>query len=265
MISIRNTILEKGRNILNIYFTAGHPTLNSMVEIIPLLVKYGVDIVEVGMPYSDPLADGLTIQKSSSIALKNGQNINNIFKQLEIVRAHTDVPICLMGYYNQVLQFGVERFIHRMKESKIQGLILPDLPIQEFIDHYEQLFNQNGIEISFLITPDTSEERIRILDNKSSGFLYIVSQSSITGKTGNFSTEQIEYFHKINNMGIKSPSLIGFGIHDAHTRAIANKYAHGVIIGSAFVRALEKDGNMEENIAAFMNSIDTILEKSSDL
>lgn len=252
--SIRETIIAKGSNILNIYFTAGHPTLHSTKAIIKSLEKCGADLIEVGLPYSDPLADGLTIQQSSKKALLNGQNISNIFNQIREVRQHCKIPIMLMGYYNQFLQFGPEEFLINASRSEIQGMIIPDLPMDTYESQYKSLFEKYNIEISFMITPHTSYERILQADSLSSSFIYMVSQSRITGSTDQFSDDQIAYFQKIKDMQLKSPKLIGFGIHNRETRKIANQYAHGCIIGSAFIRILEAGYN-HENIEKFISDL----------
>lgn len=253
MKTIRQTIQDKGKNILNVYFTAGHPTLESTEIIIRSLADNGVDLIELGMPYSDPLADGPTIQKSSEIALKNGQTISNIFQNVRNIRKTHDIPIILMGYFNQMLQYGAEKFIVDAHESGIQGLIIPDMPMEIYERHYKDLFEKYQMEISFLITPMTSEERIRQADRLSSGFLYIVSQSSITGKQGGISEEQLAYFERIKTMNLYSPSLIGFGIHDNTTRNIANLYSNGAIVGSAFIRILEGSEDLSSDINTFIS------------
>ncbi|MBK9736406.1 MAG: tryptophan synthase subunit alpha [Saprospiraceae bacterium] len=252
MKSIRQTILDKGANVLNVYFTAGHPTLESTQIIIKALDQNGVDIIELGMPYSDPLADGPTIKKSSEVALKNGQTTNNIFQQVKEIRATSKVPIIVMGYFNQMLQYGEKNFIQNAHDAGIQGLIIPDLPMDIYERDYKDLFAKYQMEISFLITPMTSEDRIRQADRLSTAFLYIVSQSSITGKQGDITDIQKVYFEKIRAMDLQSPSLIGFGIHDKITRHIANQYSHGAIVGSAFIRVLEGPGNLTEKISGFI-------------
>lgn len=255
MKSIRQTILDKGRNILNVYFTAGHPTLESTEIIIKALADSGVDLIELGMPYSDPLADGPTIQQSSEMSLKNGQTISNIFQNVKNIRVTHKIPIILMGYFNQMLQYGAEKFIAEAHESGIQGLIIPDMPMEVYNRDYKGFFEKYQMEISFLITPMTSNERILQADRLSSAFLYVVSQSSITGKQGGISEEQIEYFNRIQNMALQSPTLIGFGIHDKTTRNIADQYSNGAIVGSAFIRILEDAKNLPNAIKTFISSL----------
>jgi tryptophan synthase alpha chain len=255
MQTIRQTVKNKQKNILNVYFTAGHPTLESTEIIIKALAENGVDLIELGMPYSDPLADGPTIQKSSEIALQNGQSISNIFQNVRNIRKTHDIPIILMGYFNQMLQYGAENFIADAHESGIQGLIIPDMPMEIYERDYKDLFQKYQMEISFLITPMTSDERIRQADRLSSAFLYIVSQSSITGKQGGISEEQLAYFNRIQNMALQSPTLIGFGIHDKTTRNIADQYSNGAIVGSAFIRILEDAKNLPNAIKTFISSL----------
>lgn len=240
---INQLFKNKSSNILNIYFTAGHPTLYSIEKLVPILEKHGVDIVEIGMPYSDPMADGETIQNSSSVALKNGINLNLIFEQIATVRKTCNLPIVLMGYFNQLLQFGVEKFLQRANESGADGLIIPDLPIDEYQNNYKGLFEKYNLTISFLVTPQTSEERISLAAALSSAFLYVVSSSSITGGSVDYSNDKIEYFKKVNSLKNDTPSLIGFGISNKESFESACKYANGAIIGSAFIRALENKGN----------------------
>jgi tryptophan synthase alpha chain len=255
MAGIRQTIMNKGKNVLNVYFTAGHPTLDSVVPIIKALEDAGADLIELGMPYSDPLADGPTIQKSSETALRNGQTISNIFNQVRQARKECSIPIILMGYYNQLLQYGIEKFIRDAGQSGVGGLIIPDMPMEIYEEKYKVLFEENDMEISFLITPMTSAERIRQAAGLSSGFLYIVSQSSITGKQGGISENQLSYFRRIKDMGIESPALIGFGIHNKATRDIVNQYSHGAIVGSAFIRALEEGGDIVQTVKSFMANL----------
>ena len=255
MKTIRQTIVEKGNNILNVYFTAGHPTLESTETIIKSLSDNGVDLIELGMPYSDPLADGPTIQRSSEIALKNGQTISNIFQNVKNIRKTHQIPIILMGYFNQMLQYGAERFISDAHRSGIQGLIIPDMPMEIYERDYQNLFIEYQMEISFLVTPMTSHERILQADRLSSAFLYIVSQSSITGNQSGISDQQLAYFNTIRSMKLQSPTLIGFGIHDQATREIANKYSNGAIVGSAFIRTLENSKDYSATIQSFVSRL----------
>ena len=252
---IKRLFNRKDREVLNVYFTAGYPSLDDTTKIAIELDNQGVDMIELGMPYSDPLADGLTIQQSSTKALQNGMTLEILFQQVADIRKQIETPIILMGYLNQVMQYGKERFIKKCKEVGIDGLILPDLPMDIYEEEYQQLLEENDIAISFLVTPQTSDERIRKADELSSGFIYIVSQSSITGNTGDISTDQQQYFDRIQEMDLETPSLIGFGIHDRSTYQTACANSNGAIIGSAFIRALECEGNLEDRVRGFIGTI----------
>ena len=242
--------------LLNIYFTAGYPALDDTGRIILSLEKAGVDLVEVGIPYSDPLADGPTIQASGTQALKNGMSLALLLDQLAEIRAQTHLPIILMGYLNQLMQYGVTSFLERCEDIGIDGLIIPDLPIDIFEKEWYPKINQEVLNFIFLITPQTSESRIRKIDRLSSGFIYMVSDSSITGAKGTISEKQINYFKRINELGLSNPRLIGFGIssHDTYKQACA--YSRGAIIGSAFINAIASDKqDLEEKIISFVKQI----------
>ena len=252
---IRRTILEKKGGILNVYFTAGYPNLGDTVTIIKELEKNGVDLIELGMPYSDPLADGQTIQESGAKALKNGMSLDLLFNQVAEARKEAKIPIIAMGYYNQLLQYGEEKFVKRANEVGINGLIVPDIPMNIFEKEYQELFESYNISFSFLVSPMTSDDRIRQADKLSSAFIYVVSKSSITGNQEGISSEQKDYFDRICNLNLESPTLIGFGIHDRETYLSAAQYSHGAIVGSAFIRALDNKGTLENNISKFIKSI----------
>ncbi|HMQ07049.1 MAG TPA: tryptophan synthase subunit alpha [Saprospiraceae bacterium] len=254
---VRDTIKSKAGNILNIYFTAGYPSLNDTVSIIRALDRCDVDLIELGMPYSDPLADGPTIQNSSEKAIKNGMTISILFDQVKEARKHSAIPIILMGYYNQILQYGVERFVQDASLAGIDGLIIPDLPMLVYEEEYMPLFIRHHMSISFLISPMTGNDRIKMADRLSSGFIYIVSQNSITGKSQYVSEEQLNYFERIKNLKLQSPTLIGFGIHDKKSFLTACHHSHGAIIGSAFIRALNQAYSPESIIPSFIQSIRT--------
>jgi tryptophan synthase alpha chain len=245
----------KKNNILSIYFTAGYPFLNSVEEIILLLEKHGADLIEIGMPYSDPLADGPVIQETSSVALKNGMSISNLFVQLKDIRKKTSIPLLLMGYINPVLQFGFGKFSSEAANAGIDGLIIPDLPAYEFEKDFRYIAAANNLKNIFLITPDTSVERIRQTDDLSSSFIYMVSSASITGKTGGFNEAQLEYFKRIQAMNLKNPVMAGFGIHDRITIENAFSYVNGAIIGSAYMRALKSGDSIETATEKFFNSL----------
>jgi tryptophan synthase alpha chain len=250
-----NRLFEtKGNNILSVYFTAGFPSLDSTAGIVKDLAIPGVDMVEIGMPFSDPLADGPVIQRSSEIALRNGMSINTLFSQLSNIREEVTIPLLLMGYINPVLQFGMENFCRRCAEVGIDGVILPDLPPDIYIEKYSGMFENYNIHNIFLISPQTDEERISMIDSISRGFIYMVSSSSTTGVKSGFSEAQLAYFLKIKNMHIKHPRLIGFGISDHKSFTEACRAANGAIIGSAFIRMLEK-GAESQSIREFVDSI----------
>jgi tryptophan synthase alpha chain len=245
---------KKKNNILNVYCTAGYPELNSTVKVMSALQQNGADIIELGMPYSDPLADGPVIQASGSKALSNGMTIAKLFEQLKDFRNEISIPVILMGYMNPILQFGFEKFCSSAAEAGIDGLILPDLPEREFETEYNSITKKCGLDFIFLVTPETSEARIKKLDSLSSGFLYAVSSSSITGKEKDFSSVE-KYLQRLQNMDLKNPILVGFGIKDKQTFQSACKYANGAIIGTAFIKALENANDVEEATKKFLQNI----------
>ncbi len=251
----------KKANVLNVYCTAGYPKLDSTLEVIAALQQHGADIIELGMPYSDPLADGEVIQQSSSVALQNGMTIEVLFQQLHHLRKSPSsggfgeaLPIILMGYMNPILQFGIEKFCAASKEVGIDGVILPDLPMYEFETMYKPLFEKNNLKFIFLVTPETSEERIKNIDTLSSGFIYAVSSSSTTGNNKAIE-EQEGYFKRLRQMHLKNPILVGFGIKDKHTFTAACKYTNGAIIGSAYIKALQHSNNINQTTKEFLNSV----------
>ncbi|MAR85317.1 MAG: tryptophan synthase subunit alpha [Cytophagia bacterium] len=251
---INKLFKEKKNKILSIYFTAGYPNLNDTIEILKTLDECGVDLIEIGMPFSDPIADGPVIQDSSNVAIDNGMNLNILFKQLEEIRDITDIPIVLMGYVNPVYQFGYEKFIKNILECDLDGLILPDLPLDDYINEFKPVFDKENLSFIPLITPNTSEERIRQIDNNSNGFIYMVSSSSTTGKKSTFDNKQIDYFKKIRSLSLKNPTVIGFGISDKESFMQACKYSNGAIIGSKFIQSLSKS-NIKKSIRSFVYSI----------
>jgi len=238
---ITNLFKEKKNNILSIYFTAGYPSLNDSIEIIKTLDECNVDLIEIGMPFSDPIADGPIIQNSSNIAINNGMNLNILFDQLADIRKITEIPIILMGYVNPVYQFGYDKFIKKILDCHLDGLILPDLPFDDYKIQFKSIFDKKNLSFISLITPNTSEDRIKQIDNNSNGFIYMVSSSSITGKKSSFNKNQIQYFNRINSLSLKNPKIIGFGISDKESFEQACKYSNGAIIGSNFIKSLDKN------------------------
>jgi tryptophan synthase alpha chain len=244
----------KTNNLLSIYFTAGYPELNSTIQIAEALEKAGVDFLEIGFPYSDPVADGPTIQHSSEQALENGMTLNVLFEQLKDLRKHVNIPILLMGYVNPIVQYGVERFCKTAAEVGVDGVIVPDLPMYEYEALYSKYFIQNNLSNIFLVTPQTSEDRIRKIDELSNSFIYLLSSSSITGGSLNVSSNIEDYYKRIKAMQLNNPAIIGFGISNNDNFKKACEYANGAIVGSAFVKLLADD-NYLEKIPAFIRSI----------
>jgi tryptophan synthase alpha chain len=245
---------SKKDNLLSIYYTAGYPGLNTTLEIAVALEKAGVDFLEVGFPYSDPVADGPTVQHSSERALESGMNLNLLFEQLSDLRRHVTIPILLMGYANPMIQYGVERFCKKAAEVGIDGIIVPDLPMYEFEALYADYFKAHNLSNIFLVTPQTSEERIRKIDELSNSFIYLLSSSSITGGNLQISVNIEDYYKRVKAMQLKNPSIIGFGISDNRSFTKACEYASGAIVGSAFVKLLGTE-NYLEKIPAFVNAI----------
>lgn len=228
---------SKNKNILSVYFTAGFPNLDDTLPVLKSLESNGVDLVEIGVPFSDPMADGVVIQESSHAALKNGMSIKKLFEQLTNVRDQISIPLIMMGYLNPIMQFGFDSFCSECARVGVDGMIIPDLPMADFMDEYKQIAEKYGLEFIFLITPETSDERIRIIDENTNGFIYMVSSAAVTGTQSSFDS-RAEYFNRINSMGLKNPRLIGFGVSNKATREMVDKYASGAIVGSAFIKAL---------------------------
>jgi tryptophan synthase alpha chain len=246
---------NKRENLLTVYFTAGYPKLDDTETIICSLAESGTNIIEIGIPYSDPLADGPVIQESGMAAIDNGMTLQVLFNQLTDIRTKTQVPLILMGYFNQMLQYGVDKFLDDCVKTGIDGLIIPDLPLMEYEQFYKDKLTQRNISISFLITPQTEESRIHKVDALSTGFIYVVSDSSITGMKTGISNQQISYFERIKSLQLKTPQLIGFGISDRESYLTASKYANGAIIGSAFIKHLKDKKEVDKATADFINLI----------
>ena len=251
---INKLFQKKNKKILSIYFTAGYPRINDSVDIIKALDKNGVDMIEVGIPFSDPIADGPIIQNSSTIAIKNGMNMSLLFDQLKNIRSTTQIPIILMGYINPIIQFGYDKFVNKLIDCGVDGVILPDLPLLEYKKELKPFFDKNNISFISLISPNTSIERVKEIDQISDGFLYVVSSSSITGKNNLFDANQIKYFNSLNNIFLKNPKIIGFGISDKKSFDMACNYSNGAIIGTKFINSLDAL-NLNKSIKKFVNSI----------
>jgi tryptophan synthase alpha chain len=245
---------SKKDNLLSIYYTAGYPALNTTVDIAEALEKAGVDFLEVGFPYSDPVADGPTIQHSSEQALENGMTLNKLFEELTELRKRVTIPILLMGYVNPIVQYGVERFCKKAAELGVDGIIVPDLPMYEYEELYSSYFTNNNLSNIFLVTPQTSADRIRKIDELSNSFIYLLSSSSITGGSLQLTNNIEDYYKRVKAMELKNPAIIGFGISDNATFTKACEYANGAIVGSKFVKLLGEEGYMEK-IPGFVQSI----------
>lgn len=246
---------NKQDRVLSIYVTAGYPELTATLPIMEAIQAAGADIIELGIPYSDPIADGPTIQESNTQALQNGMSIKTLFNQLVGFRAKIQLPVILMGYLNPIIQFGVEEFCKKCKEVGVDGLILPDLPMSQYLEEYKALFDRYGLYISFLISPQTSEKRIREVDENSNGFIYMVSSHAITGAKASISKEQEDYFERVAAMNLKHPRLIGFGISDSATFQLASRYSEGAIIGSAFIKHISTSKNLKQDIQNFIQGV----------
>ena len=245
--------LDEDKKLLSIYFTAGYPNIDDTVTIIKNLEKSGVDMIEIGLPFSDPLADGPTIQASSTQALQNGMTSKLLFEQLKDIRESVSIPLIIMGYFNPILQYGVEAFCKKCKAIGIDGLIIPDLPVDVYHSDYKTTFETYSLINVFLITPQTSNERIHDIDSVSNGFIYMVSSASTTGAKSGFGDEQTQYFERIASMNLKNPQIVGFGISNNDTFTQATSHAKGAIIGSAFIKYLTKNGI--DDIDRFVNLI----------
>ena len=245
---------KKDRRVLNIYCTAGYPQKENMPEVIMALQECGADIVEIGIPYSDPIADGPVIQQSNMTALKNGMTLQLLFEQLHKIKMQVHIPVVLMGYLNPVMQYGIERFCEDAAAAGVSGIILPDMPMYEYERSYKKVFSKYKLSFIFLVTPQTSEERIKKADELSSGFLYAVSSSSTTGSVVN-TEEQAVYFKRLNTLELKNPVLIGFGIGDRETFDTACEYAAGAISGSAYIKALGMGKNIKTTTKAFIEML----------
>lgn len=255
---IKELFQQKQHNILSVFCTAGFPELDSIVPVLEELQANGVDVVEIGMPFSDPTADGPVIQHSNTIAIQNGMTLKVLFSQLKKIREKIHIPLVLMGYINPAMQYGIDNFLKDAQDCGIDGVIIPDLPIYEYETFYKEKFKQYQIQNIFLVTPQTSEQRIRKIDVLSDAFIYIVSSNAITGGNSSIQYEQENYFQRIKNMQLKNPTLIGFGIKDKSTFDTACNYSNGAIIGTAFINAIDKSTNFKNDIQQFINKIKAV-------
>lgn len=243
------------KDLLSVYFCAGYPTLNSTVEIITELERQGIDMIEVGIPFSDPMADGPVIQNAATQALRNGMTLRLLFQQLQDVRHHIHLPLVLMGYLNPIMQYGFENFCRSCVECGIDGVIIPDLPYRDYMEHYRIISERYNIRVIMLITPETDEERIRLIDEHTDGFIYMVSSAATTGTQKDFNKEKLDYFQRIQSMNLQNPRMIGFGISNKQTFQSACKYAAGAIIGSKFVTLLGEEGNPEKAVSKLLEAL----------
>lgn len=252
---IAKLLEQKDKNLLSVYFTAGFPALNSTGEIIRALEVRGVDMIEVGIPFSDPMADGVVIQQSSAQALQNGMTLPVLLQQLKGIRQECEIPLILMGYLNPMMQYGVEALFRKCRDIGIDGLIIPDLPFQEYMNSFKSLCEQYDVPVIMLITPETAPERIQRIDEHCGGFIYMVSSASTTGVKEHFSDEQLHYFQRINSLSLRNKKLIGFGISNQETFTGACQYSNGGIVGSLFVKELMAGPSVEEAVERLMQQL----------
>ena len=243
---INQLFKEKKSDILSLYFCAGHPTADSTAEIIRTLARRGIDMVEIGIPFSDPMADGPVIQDAATKALRNGMSLHKLFSQLKDIRKDVDIPLLLMGYLNPVIRYGFENFCQHCAECGIDGMILPDLPFHDYMETFKPVADRYGLKIIMLITPETSDERIRFIDRNTDGFIYMVSSAATTGAQKEFDDEKQAYFNRVNRMNLMNPRMIGFGISNKQTLDSARHNASGAIIGSKFVSLLNRSATADE-------------------
>lgn len=252
---IKQLFETKQKNILSIYFTAGFPNLNDTVDIIKELAANGVDLIEIGIPFSDPMADGPTIQASGNVALRNGMTLSKLFDQLKDIRKEVSIPLILMGYLNPIMQYGFENFCKKCQETGIDGTIIPDLPFDDYIKEYKPIADKYNVKVVMLITPETSDKRIRLIDEYTDGFIYMVSSAATTGVQTSFDNQKQTYFKRINAMNLKNPRLIGFGISNKATLEAAQANASGAIIGSRFITLLQNTESIKESVSKLINCL----------
>lgn len=254
MNQINQLFSHKQKEILSVYFTAGYPNLEDTVPVLKALQANGVDLVEIGIPFSDPIADGPVIQQSSHIALQNGMSIRKLFSQLAGIRQDIHIPLVMMGYLNPVMQFGFEDFCRECSRAGVDGMIIPDLPMSDYLIEYKSVAEKFGLKFIFLITPETSVDRIREIDDNTEGFIYMVSSAAVTGTQQSFDS-RINYFNRINAMGLKNPRLIGFGVSNKATLDMVNQHASGAIIGSAFIKSLSENKDIDKAVKLMLDNI----------
>ncbi|MEO9853207.1 MAG: tryptophan synthase subunit alpha [Reichenbachiella sp.] len=248
-----NNLIKLKDNILSIYFTAGYPQLNDTVNVIKKLEENGADLIEIGVPFSDPVADGPTIQYSNTVAIENGMTVKLLFEQLKNIREAVDIPLIMMSSLNPIVQYGFENFCKKCKEIGVDGLIIPDLPIEEYIENYKEMVEASGLRNIILVTPASTDERVRLVDEHTDGFIYMVSSSSTTGENKNFATDFEDFADRLLAMKLKNPLITGFGIKDKNSFDQVCKFSKGGIIGSAFVKSLAETKDIGENITKFMD------------
>ena len=252
-----NTLFSENKNekLLSLYFCAGAPTLDGTADVILTLQRRGISMIEVGIPFSDPMADGPVIQDAATLALKNGMTLSKLFAQLEAIKDQVQIPLVLMGYLNPIMQYGMEAFCQRCVESGVSGMIIPDLPFKDYQEMVKPVADRYDLRVIMLITPETSEERIRFIDANTDGFIYMVSSAAITGAQKSFDEQKQEYFHRINAMNLRNPRMIGFGISNAQTLKAAQDNAAGAIIGSKFVTLLSESKDADEALDKLFDAL----------
>lgn len=246
---------EKSKDILSVYFCAGDPSLSLTIPTLEALQERGIDMVEIGIPYSDPVADGAVIQAAASRALRNGTTLVRLFGELKDVRQRIHIPLVIMGYFNSVLRYGVERFFAQCQQCGIDACIIPDLPLEEFERWYRPMAERYGIEMIYLITPETSEKRIRQIDAASNAFIYVVSSAAVTGAQQAFDDKRVAYFSRIASLQLSTPCLVGFGISNKATRSVADAHLSGVVVGSKFVELLHSTQNPQQAVAQLLEAL----------
>ncbi len=251
-----NSLFEKKKNnILSVYFTAGFPQLNDTVSVIKELEAAGADLLEIGIPFSDPMADGVVIQNSSTVALRNGMSLKKLFEQLENIRSEVHIPLIMMGYLNPLISYGFEQFCQDCSRVGVDGMIIPDLPFKDYLEEYKPIAEKYQLKMIMLITPETSEDRIRLIDEHTDGFIYMVSSAATTGMQNNFDHQKQEYFRRINAMNLRNPRLIGFGISNKSTLDAAMENSSGAIIGSKFIALLDREKEVKKGVKALMTAL----------